>query len=205
MRIDHLHQVLTSGNSNVQPLTDGPGGDAANAQRGTNIFDQPRSLSVAIARPSEASGETSELSGWSSKNHASLSRRKDGTGLYLRHYSGGYDENSSPPDFDRDDHGSTAPKAEKQHYARTEQRSITVKNLSERTTHQDILNVIRGGAILDIYVRSAERCAIVSFIEGSAAQSFMNHVKRNDVYLQGKRVRGRGCNHKFIGFPSGVH
>ena len=42
--------------------------------------------------------------------------------------------------------------------------------------------------MLDIFLRSHERSASISFVEGSAAQEFMDHVKRNDIYVHGKRV-----------------
>jgi hypothetical protein len=42
--------------------------------------------------------------------------------------------------------------------------------------------------LLDIYLRSAERTASVSFVDGSAAQEFLNHAKRRDIYIHGKRV-----------------
>ncbi len=70
-----------------------------------------------------------------------------------------------------------------------EQRTIFVKNISDRAKHQDIIDVVRGGLVLDIYLRSNERSASISFVEGSAAQEFMKHVKRNDIYVHGKRVK----------------
>ena len=79
-------------------------------------------------------------------------------------------------------------RTEKKRYAREEQRTIIARNLSERATHSDIVNFIRGGLLLDVYIRVNERSASISFVEGSAAQSFMSYVKRNDIYVYGKRV-----------------
>ena len=42
--------------------------------------------------------------------------------------------------------------------------------------------------LLDIYVRSHDKTASVSFLEESAAQDFFRHVKRHDLYIRGKRV-----------------
>ncbi len=67
-----------------------------------------------------------------------------------------------------------------------EQRTILLANLSERTTHKDVTNIIRGGRLLDIYFRQ-DRCVTVSFVEG--AQEFFAYAKRNDLYLHTKRVR----------------
>lgn len=108
---------------------------------------------------------------------------------FYRHSSSAQDDGSFTPDFERDD-GFLAPaRTERPFYSRTEQRTIVAKNLSERATHKDIVGFIRGGLVLDVYLRSAERSASISFVEGSAAQDFMNYVKRNDVYVHGKRVR----------------
>ena len=62
------------------------------------------------------------------------------------------------------------------------------RSLPDQVTHRDIVEIIRGGALLDVFLRPHERSASISFVEGSAAQSFMNYVKRNDIYVHGKRV-----------------
>lgn len=66
------------------------------------------------------------------------------------------------------------------------QRTILITNLAERTTHKDIVGIVRGGRLLDIFLRG-DRSATVSFVEGAA--DFLAHVKRNDIYLHAKRVR----------------
>ena len=113
---------------------------------------------------------------------------KTKAGFYGRQYSFGRDDNSHPSELDRDDPGSGPQRSERQQYARSEQRTIVAQNLSARTTQKDLLQIIRGGTILDIFLRTNERSASISFLEGSAAQEFMNYVKRSDVYIHGKRV-----------------
>ena len=121
---------------------------------------------------------------WPSKELDSANS-KTKSGFYERQYSFGRDENM---DIDRDGHGRTPYKPERQHYARAEQRTIVAQNLSDRTTHKDLLQVVRGGTVLDIFLRTNDRNASISFVEGSAAQEFMKYVKRNDIYIHGKRV-----------------
>ena len=65
------------------------------------------------------------------------------------------------------------------------QRSILISNLSDRTTHKDLIGIIRGGSLLEIYLRN-DRTAVVSFTEGAA--DFLAYTKRKDVYLHMKRV-----------------
>lgn len=66
-----------------------------------------------------------------------------------------------------------------------DQRTVLISNLSDRTTHKDITSIIRGGRLLDIFLRH-DRTATVSFVEGAA--EFLAYAKRNDIYLHQKRV-----------------
>ena len=66
-----------------------------------------------------------------------------------------------------------------------DQRTILITNLSERTTHKDLASIIRGGRLLDIFLRN-DRSATISFVEGAA--EFLAYAKRNDIYLHMKRV-----------------
>lgn len=66
-----------------------------------------------------------------------------------------------------------------------DQRTVFVANLSDRTTHKDLAGIVRGGRLLDIFLRN-DRTATVSFVEGAA--DFLAYAKRTDVYLHTKRV-----------------
>lgn len=73
-------------------------------------------------------------------------------------------------------------------YAKNSQRTIQLSNLPEAATHAEIANVIRGGMLLDLYLRSNDRVAAISFLEEEHAKAFFHYVKRNDLYIRGKRV-----------------
>ena len=110
-------------------------------------------------------------------------------GFHNRHDTSALeDEYAFIPDFEKDDPFLLAPQPERKRFAKMEQRTILVKNLSDRATHKDVVDFVRGGLVLDIYLPSHERSASISFVEGSAAQEFMIYVKRNDIYVHGKRV-----------------
>lgn len=66
-----------------------------------------------------------------------------------------------------------------------DQRTVLINNLSDRATHKDLVGIIRGGRLLDIFLRN-DRSATISFVEG--AQEFLAYAKRNDIYLHTKRV-----------------
>jgi hypothetical protein len=66
-----------------------------------------------------------------------------------------------------------------------DQRTVLITNLPERTTHKDLVNIVRGGRLLDIFLRN-DRTATISFVEGAA--EFLFYAKRTDIYLYTKRV-----------------
>jgi len=75
-----------------------------------------------------------------------------------------------------------------------DQRTVLITNLSERTTHKDLAGIVRGGRLLDIFLRN-DRSATVSFIEGAA--DFLAYAKRNDIYLHTKRLEFRWSDRQF--------
>lgn len=69
------------------------------------------------------------------------------------------------------------------------QRTLLISNLPEGITHADIVDNVRGGMLLDIFLRAHDKAASVSFLEEAHALEFFRHVKRHDLYIRGKRVR----------------
>lgn len=66
------------------------------------------------------------------------------------------------------------------------QRTLFISGLSERTTYRDLMSVVKGGKIISCVLRNSS--ALVTFAAGAA--DFLAWSKRNDIYLQGKRVSG---------------
>ena len=99
-----------------------------------------------------------------------------------------YPSEPSPYPANEDWASPYSPELEKPYFARLDQRTITINNITDRTTHKDLAAIIRGGMVLDMYIRPQERCANISFLDGAAAKAFMSHVKRHDVYLHDRRL-----------------
>ncbi|KAF3034848.1 hypothetical protein E8E11_003103 [Didymella keratinophila] len=95
---------------------------------------------------------------------------------------------------DDEQHGYKQERGARQRIPMHDQRTILITNLAERTTHKDIAEVVRGGRLLDIFLRN-DRSATVSFVEGAA--DFLTYVKRNDVYLRAKRLEFRWADRQF--------
>jgi hypothetical protein len=69
-------------------------------------------------------------------------------------------------------------------------RTICISNLAPDTTHSDITSVIRGGLILDLYVRYRENWAAVSFYSEHDARAFFDYVQKHGLYVKQKQVSG---------------
>lgn len=67
-------------------------------------------------------------------------------------------------------------------------RTILLSGLAEGTTHVDITDAIRGGLLLDVFLRSHDRSVAVSFLHAADARGFFDHVRKNDLYIKNKRV-----------------
>lgn len=160
------------------------------ASGGADLYNAPQKTGITMGHPSGQSWADSAPE-WPPKSSAGGfgGNLKGKGGFYDHHnHSALEDESSFTPDFEKDDPYLAVPQPERKRFAKVEQRTILAKNLSDRASHKDIVDFVRGGLVLDIYLRSHERSASISFVEGSAAQEFMNYVKRNDIYVHGKRV-----------------
>jgi hypothetical protein len=63
-----------------------------------------------------------------------------------------------------------------------------MRNLPVRCTHLDITRSIRGGALVQIYMRFTERMARVTFVDAAAAREFLAREKRIGFYIHNKKV-----------------
>lgn len=68
-------------------------------------------------------------------------------------------------------------------------RTIYLTKLPERITYAQIFSVIRGGAVVDVWMKSSDHAASVSFVDCLAAENFYQYARRNDIYIDGKRVQ----------------
>ncbi|KAK9647944.1 hypothetical protein V6Z96_006942 [Aspergillus fumigatus] len=69
------------------------------------------------------------------------------------------------------------------------QRTVFIRGLPDRATHQDVVDAVRGGALLHLYLRARDHAAYVSFVEPAAAAEFLQHAKTLGCHISGKRVR----------------
>ncbi|KAI9792256.1 MAG: hypothetical protein M1835_007974 [Candelina submexicana] len=168
-----------------------------NTEDGGVAIKQPVVSSVEGGLPAIARGNAGSSVQNDSPNHGN-------GGWRLGEVHGGRQQSFSPDDafspLDGSEHylnGVTISRPEKQQIPRNDQRTVLMTNLSDRAIHKDVIKVIRGGALLDIFLRTNDRSASISFVDGVAAQEFINYVKRNDIYIHGKRVEVRWNDRQF--------
>jgi len=81
------------------------------------------------------------------------------------------------------------PQNQRQQYERQCLRTVQLTGLADGTTHAELTNAVRGGVLLDIFLRGHERSATISFLHPAEAKQFYDHVRRHDLYIRNKRVR----------------
>jgi len=64
--------------------------------------------------------------------------------------------------------------------------ALLFSSLPEDIKHKDLTSIIKGGRLIQIWLREKERSADVTFAEGAAA--FLAYSKRSPFYIRGKRV-----------------
>ncbi|KAL7626901.1 hypothetical protein AAE478_003675 [Parahypoxylon ruwenzoriense] len=73
-------------------------------------------------------------------------------------------------------------------YPRMCRRTLVVSGLPDKTTHWEVTSVVQGGLLLDVFLRAADRVALVSFLIEEDAIQFYEHARKNDIYIKNKRV-----------------
>ncbi|KIW66349.1 hypothetical protein PV04_05685 [Phialophora macrospora] len=67
-------------------------------------------------------------------------------------------------------------------------RSLVITGLSPTATLQRVAKVLKGGAILQMYLSKRSCSAHVSFVDPIAAECFLEYAQTNEIYIQGKKV-----------------
>lgn len=68
-------------------------------------------------------------------------------------------------------------------------RSIALSGLAADTTLPQIAEVVRGGTILDMFLRPGTKSAQVSFVDPAAAEAFLAHAQKRVIHIGGNKVR----------------
>ena len=67
-------------------------------------------------------------------------------------------------------------------------RTVFFTNIPKDATYHDLVDVVRGGPLVDVWMKSSHRCASVSFVNSADAEAYFRYAKKNDIYIKGHRV-----------------
>lgn len=87
---------------------------------------------------------------------------------------------------ERDDYGESSRSTLSS--SQSEQRTVMVRGLPDKVAHRHIVDAVKGGAILHIYLWNRDHTASISFVEETAAQDFLDHSRAYGLYVAEKRV-----------------
>ncbi|KAI9368819.1 hypothetical protein BJX61DRAFT_194964 [Aspergillus egyptiacus] len=88
---------------------------------------------------------------------------------------------------ERDDYGESSRSTESSS-AQAEQRTVLIRGLPDRATHRDIVEAVKGGALLHVYYWARDHTASVSFVEENDAQGFLGYTRAHGLYVAEKGV-----------------
>lgn len=67
-------------------------------------------------------------------------------------------------------------------------RTLFFTRLPEKVTYSSFLETVRGGLVVDAWMKPSDRCGSISFLHPQSAEAFYRYAKRNDIYIDGRRV-----------------
>lgn len=86
------------------------------------------------------------------------------------------------------DHSSQLQSSYRPRYPRMCKRTIVLSGVPDNTNLEDVTRVIRGGMLLEVFIRAADHSALVSFLHEDDAVHFYEHSRKYDLYINHKRV-----------------
>ncbi|KAF4974873.1 hypothetical protein FZEAL_8274 [Fusarium zealandicum] len=81
---------------------------------------------------------------------------------------------------------------------RNAQRSIQLLDLVAGATYSDISAAVRGGQLLEIYLRPKEDAATISFVHEEDAAGFLDYSREHDLYIKNRKVQVRWNDQQFV-------
>lgn len=112
-------------------------------------------------------------------------------GRHSYSHGNGYGTNVSPTTMPKSE--STNETTNGGHYNHMQdgnkaRRTLFFTNIPKDATYPDLVDVVRGGALVDVWMKNSDRCASVSFVDPADAEAYFRYAKKNDIYIKGRRV-----------------
>ena len=154
----------------------------------SSYINTPRATNASLSYDTDSS--TNGYRG-NNKSNYQHTHNHNGGYAYDQDPSNGYFDPGNGQDhgFFGNDNGYVEEYDQPRKLKKISRRTVNLGNLDKATTHGDVTAVVVGGPILDVFLRTHDRIASVSFVDEEDANSFYQYAKRNDIYIRGKRVR----------------
>ncbi|KAI1063157.1 hypothetical protein LB507_006014 [Fusarium sp. FIESC RH6] len=78
------------------------------------------------------------------------------------------------------------------------QRSVQLLNLIPGVTHGDIAAIVRGGPLLEIFLRARDNTATVSFVRESDAVAFFDHTQTHGLYFKDRKIHTKWSSYQYV-------
>ncbi|KAL6913188.1 hypothetical protein FSHL1_010871 [Fusarium sambucinum] len=78
------------------------------------------------------------------------------------------------------------------------QRSVQLLNLAPGVTHGEIAAIVRGGPLLEIFLRAKDNSATVSFVRESDAIAFLDHTRTCGLYLKDRKIHAKWSDYQYV-------
>ncbi|KAG6017593.1 hypothetical protein E4U54_005840 [Claviceps lovelessii] len=108
------------------------------------------------------------------------------TQAFGRHLTSSDDSGSDSPDPPK---RSSLERISRLDFERVTTRTVQLCNLSKNTTLADITSVVRGGFLVDIFLRTRDNTVALSFLHSRDAHAFYDYVQKNGLNINGTEVR----------------
>ncbi|RGP59110.1 negative regulator of differentiation 1 [Fusarium longipes] len=78
------------------------------------------------------------------------------------------------------------------------QRSIQLLNLVPGVTHGDIATIVRGGPLLEIFLRARDNSATVSFVRETDAAAFLEYTQTCGLYFKDRKIHAKWSDYQYV-------
>ncbi|KAF5634438.1 RNA binding protein Nrd1 [Fusarium sp. NRRL 25303] len=85
----------------------------------------------------------------------------------------------------------------KEWFERSAQRSVRLLNVPDGVTHGDVAAVIRGGPVLEIFLRGKDNTATVSFLHEADACAFIENCRTDGLYIKDRKIHTKWSDYQF--------
>ncbi|KAG6016748.1 hypothetical protein E4U43_003182 [Claviceps pusilla] len=83
-------------------------------------------------------------------------------------------------------------------FERVTTRTVQLCNLPKHTTLADITSVVRGGFLVDIFLRTRDNTVALSFLHSRDAHAFYDYAQKNGLNINGTGVEVRWNDRQFV-------